>query len=117
MKTSLMVVCVGILVWTTTFGESIPGGLYVGNTYRELPDDSRRAYISGVIDGFFFAPVWGGSSEKVFALLSCIKEMTNQQLMAIVDRYLADHPSDWHLPMHDVTFTALGDVCPDIAKE
>jgi hypothetical protein len=38
--------------------------------------------------------------------------MTREQAVAIVEKYVTDHPEEWHLPMAGLVLIALGEGCP-----
>jgi len=94
-----------------------------GNDWKRLPLAGQQAYIAGVID------TWGdvggraevmkklgheGSlNELIFTdLHECVsKKMPYGQIVAIVKKYLEDHPSGWHYGMADSVYEALWEAC------
>jgi hypothetical protein len=38
--------------------------------------------------------------------------MTREQAVAIVEKYVTDHPEEWHLPMAGLVLIAIGEACP-----
>ena len=97
----------------STAGEAhyIEGGFYDGSAYRLLAPGERLAYVSGAVDGIFFSPTFGGDERKLRALSSCLGSMTNNQLLAIVDTYVGDHPAVRDHLMNEIEFNALADAC------
>ena len=98
-------------------GVSVPKGAYDGLTYRQLSEHARAFYVSGLWDGFLMAPAFGGDEKLAKALHECFVQITQEQLLAIVDKYLADHPERWQWDMHGLALAALDPVCPAYSAE
>jgi hypothetical protein len=45
-------------------------------------------------------------------LETCVTGMSDQQLAAILTKYLKDRPEEWRYSVHFVTHNALKGVCP-----
>jgi len=67
-----------------------------GNKYLEMSDSSVRAfYIYGLIDMYSYL-IFRYSPEIYSDFLEKIEGMTVQQITAIFDKYLKEHPETWH---------------------
>lgn len=85
-----------------------------GNSYRIKPEMMRRAYVEGVFDGMLFSPMIAANNlPRAMSLGQCADAMnaTDEQLMAIVDRYLDANPALWGDDMHSVVYSALAQAC------
>jgi hypothetical protein len=40
-------------------------------------------------------------------LFNFLRDMTNGQVQAILEKYLADHPAEWHHQLADIATNAL----------
>jgi hypothetical protein len=81
-----------------------------GNEYVKLDKFNKLSYVTGVIDGFSAAPLFGAPANKVKWYDNCISEMTNGQIVAIIDKYLKEHPEEWHWHMHVLIHNALREI-------
>ena len=83
----------------------------------------RMMYFSGVFDGWETESRWDEiveqrAKEDTFArrrdrIVDCVKSrnMTQGQLGAIMEKYIAYHPEKWDHPPVTVFYVALNDVC------
>jgi hypothetical protein len=89
--------------------------------YRALSPAYRLIYVVGVLDGW---DAIGAVSKNlresdigIGGMFSDInrcamdKRMTQGQLHAIVDKYIVEHPADWHFGASQLVFLALNEVC------
>jgi len=79
-----------------------------GNSYMKLERIAKNFYIQGLIDGMSFmkTDLFNMSQEHsvgipwqiFFAIMSAdkFKDMTSSQIVAIFDKYLEEHPKEWH---------------------
>ena len=75
---------------------------------------SGGTYVAGVFDAYMGSSVIAAHNlSRVEGLHACVKAMNLNlgQLVAIVDKYLNDHPERWGNPMAALTFTALAEAC------
>ena len=90
-----------------------------GNEWKGLSEPTRLAYVGGVLDGWqaMHAALPAGNDgayvERFGRLPACAvrKGMTRQQTLAIVDKYMTDHPGEWHVPMPFLIWSAMNAVC------
>lgn len=87
-------------------------GYMTGNTYRDMSANAQQGYVIGVIDGMFVAPFFGAKLGARSWLGLCIESgMRTDQLKAIIDKYLDEHPDEWDQDMAAVAYSALVPVC------
>ena len=95
---------------------------FTGNDWRPLAAEARAMYALGVIDGVLEMGRHERSANPTLSsLLARIVEklercagdrMTREQAVAIVEKYVTDHPEQWHLSMADLVLIAMGEGCP-----
>ena len=84
--------------------------------YKSMPYGERLAYISGWLDGRMNAGIFG-NKRTITALRDCMEGKTITQVVAIVDKYVANHPENWHLAATGEADTAIDEsIChiPDV---
>ena len=86
-------------------------GFFKGNKYLEQVDLVKKAYITGLIDGLM-AGQFIQTDEDLHWLNNCVKGMQNQQVQAIVDKYLKNNPKELHTSMNGITYRAIFKICP-----
>lgn len=89
----------------------IKRGFLTGNEYRALAYSEKRGYAMGFLDGVFISPLYGASKQRLRTVEQCTVGMTNDQMVAILDKWLADNPGRWHESMISLAFGALRDSC------
>jgi hypothetical protein len=116
MRRVLVVMC---LVFTAP---EIATGV-TGNEWRELSEPMRFGYVVGVSESVQFLrlfdrqapsalPVDNPSSRLIALLDRCAwKRMTSEPVVEIVDRYVNDHPAEWHYQMPELVLSALRAAC------
>jgi hypothetical protein len=92
------------------------------NDWRPLAAEARGLYVLGVIDGVLEMGRHERSANPTLSsLLARIVEklercagdrMTREQAVALVEKYVTDHPEQWQLSMADLVLIAMGDACP-----
>jgi hypothetical protein len=95
---------------------------FTGHSWRPLAAEARAMYVLGVIDGVLEMGRHERSANPTLSsLLARIVEklercagdrMTREQAVAIVEKYVTDHPEQWHLSMADLVLIATGEACP-----
>ena len=90
-----------------------------GNEWRALPVAARSSYVTGVVDNLvdFGAAVRSlvpaekrtASEKMLVSFEECIAKTPRppSQLVAIVDKYIKDNPTQWHGRMSGLVFEAL----------
>jgi hypothetical protein len=78
-----------------------------------LPDSARvlfnQGYVLGVVEGFAAATTVGGFDPNKFD--KCAEGKPLDQIRAIVEKYLADHPEQRHYPMAAIIWTSMVSKC------
>lgn len=81
-----------------------------GEAFLRLSEGAKVYYVMGVIDGFIGAP-FGSDEKRVEVFGQCIRQRTNTQISAILEKYLRDNPDQWHIPVPYIISMALEKVC------
>jgi len=66
-----------------------------GNDYLEYTENNKLNYIEGLVD-MLFCQTYVCDPELYSNLEETTKDMTAGQIKAIFDRYLEEHPEEWH---------------------
>ena len=88
-----------------------------GNNYRLLTPIEKRRYVRGILDGTFTAPGFGAPRENMEWIEKCITNMTVEQPVAILEKYMADNPERWGDPMNFIFLSAMNGVCRPQKKQ
>jgi hypothetical protein len=88
-------------------------GYIAGTHYRDMVESARGMYVMGVVDGFLASTMFGGSHPRALWLKSCITGVNTGQLVAIIDRFISEHPERWDQGMHVLVYSALLDACAE----
>ena len=70
----------------------------------------------GLIDGLFLSPFFGAPKARIQWLENCVERMTDEQVAAIISKYLSDNPARWHESVHTSVYSALLQSCPGAPK-
>ena len=89
----------------------IKTGFLSGSSYKELPDVGKRGYVMGFTDGIFVSPLYGAPKKNILPLERCVVGMSAGQIVAIVEKWLADNPGRWHEQMNTLAFDAIQEAC------
>jgi hypothetical protein len=125
---------------------SLYGAELTGQEYRDWSEAHRLLYVNGYLDGYLHGRnqgaedslVWllrtvDGETRKVIdnavkhakasktdfgAICMIIDQqgVTIPQMMAILDKYIADHPESWDKPIRELAEHAFIDACDKRAK-
>ena len=111
MKTRLMMSLVILLTTTIVVvadqGVLIHNGFGTGQDYIKMTQSQKRVYAMGAINGILLAPIFGAPKEKLQWFESYIENMTDEQIAAILSKYLQDNPGMWHDGLHILMFSAI----------
>jgi hypothetical protein len=88
-------------------------GFLTGNAFRELSEAEKAAYLEGIWDGYVLALSFAGPPAAVPTLIGCIPHLQNDQLLAIVNKHMQEHPERWGDPMGLIVYNALPKECWD----
>ena len=89
----------------------ISPGFFSGKDYLDMSDTEKRAYVTGEINGMLVAPFFGAPEENVAWLKTCSAKMSDEDLAAIVSRFIRDQPGQMQTNLNVVTFNALREAC------
>lgn len=94
--------------WKRAF---IVGGFVTGNKFRLLSEAEKTSYLMGIFDGYLFTLSMSGKAKNAQTLRECIPNVQADQLLAIVRRYMDEHPEKWGDSMGLIVFDALPTNC------
>lgn len=77
-----------------------------------MSEADRIMYTTGLMDGFYASPYFGGEDRLAENLSRCTKQMDTRQIAAIITKYVQDHPEYWHLALSAEAWNALSQACP-----
>jgi hypothetical protein len=111
MKIKQLLIATILLLSSGAYGQSdgivIQNGWITGNDFVGSLETQKSFYIMGLIDGISLSPFFDATQGKVQAFRSCTVDMTNTQLVAILDLYLSRNPAEWHNNMHIIFFRSV----------
>lgn len=87
-------------------------GFITGQKFRDLSELQKRSYAAGMLDGMLLAPLFGAAKERTGWFEACVTGMSDEQLAAILSKYLSDNPTRWHESVHLLFYSALHSTCP-----
>lgn len=106
-----LIALVGISVYANQQTVKISPGFFSGKDYLEMSDTEKRAYVTGEINGMLVAPFFGAPEENLSWLKSCSSRMSDEELAAILSRFIRDQPGQMQTNLNVVTFNALREAC------
>lgn len=95
----------------------VPRGFITGNKFLAFSDLEKRRYVIGVIDGLLLSPIMAmKNTPRALRLQKCERQndMTDEQILAIVSKFVADHPESWGDDMSGLTFRAMREACEKV---
>lgn len=98
---------------------NVPRGYMSGNAYQGFSDLEKRRYVTGVVDGLLMAPIMAmRDTPRAIRLQSCEinHQITDNQLVAIVNKYMAEHPESWGDDMAGLVFRAIRAACATVGS-
>ena len=104
--------CVVILlsavsVFATNQAVMIHNGFGTGQDYIRMTDTQKRAYAMGAINGMLLAPLFGAPKDQMKWFESYVENITDEQVAAILLKYLEDNPGRWHDGLHVLMYSAI----------
>jgi hypothetical protein len=103
------------IAWDPTAPFLLEHGYLTGGDYLLKPEAERHAYTEGVLDGVFSSTMLGGDLAVIEKIKSCLLPMKSNQVMAIFDKYLREHPEEWHLDADMLLLQAINiRACPGV---
>ena len=89
----------------------ISPGFFSGKDYLDMSDTEKRAYVTGEINGMLVAPFFGAPEENLAWLKTCSAKISDEDLAAILSRFIRDQPGQMQTNLNVVTFNALREAC------
>lgn len=89
---------------------SAGAGYTTGNDYKKMDINTKATYITGALDMLFTLNEW----ESIVGhnkIEKCSVSMPLRQLIAVIDKYVDEHPEEWHYRMSAIAFRALEATC------
>jgi len=111
MKRLLLITLAFVTVSANQQTVKISPGFFSGKDYLDMSDTEKRAYVTGEINGMLVAPFFGAPEENLAWLKTCSGKMSDEDLAAILSRYIRDQPSQMQTNLNVVTFNALREAC------
>jgi hypothetical protein len=94
----------------------ISDGFMKGQDYLDMDAAQKRAYAMGVVNGMLLAPAFDAPEEKVDWLRTCAVNMSDEQVAAILTKYLRDNPAQWHYRLNTLSLNAMTLACKHALK-
>jgi hypothetical protein len=91
---------------------SIGPGFFTGKDYLDMTDNERRAYATGAINGMLVAPFFGAPQDNVNWLKTCTAKLSDEDLAAIISKYINGQEGQLNYNLNVLTFNALRNACP-----
>jgi len=111
MKTKVIIFLLIFLVAITLFAAGdyiyLHNGFGNGQTYIEMSASEKRAYAMGAINGMIIAPIFGAPRDKMEWFEAYVENMTDEQVAAILTKYLQDNPGRWHYGLNILMYEAI----------
>jgi hypothetical protein len=92
----------------------IHNGFIKAAEYLDLTSSFRAAYAAGLIDGILLAPMFDGpdGSQRLTSMKRCVTSgMTDVQVAGIIEKFVRDHPKNWHQSVHVEAYKAMLAAC------
>jgi hypothetical protein len=89
-------------------------GSMTAREFLDMPQGARKFYVMGLMDGLFLAPMFGAPANNKWriAIQTCVEGKQVAQLVAIIEKYIKEHPEYWHADAHFEAYNALSRACP-----
>ncbi len=117
---TVLIALVAALGCPTSEGADGPQKL-TGNVWQTMPRAMRLTYVTATVDAWALAEIvarvklasFPPSAASIELAPRCLDhERSFGQYLAIVDKWLADHPDLWHEPLSGLVYWALDRGCP-----
>lgn len=87
-----------------------------GQYFLKLDENDKALYTSGLVDGILIAPLFSYTLHRRIWFEECVQNMKHEQIIAILEKYLTEHPEKWHRDMPTIAFIAFKEACPEAKK-
>ena len=113
---SLIALLAFVTVYANQQRVKISPGFFTGKEYLEMSDTERRAYVTGDINGMLVAPFFGAPEENLNWLKTCTGKMSDEELAAIVTKFIHEQPDQMQTNLNVVTFNAVREACRKVSN-
>lgn len=109
----LVVACLAVL------GAFSNAQAITGYELQSMNSSWRGGYVAGALDAWAETASLelkeGKSDSTLIKALSCIsaKKISYRQIAAEVDKYMKEHPEEWHKDASALVYFSMLSVCPD----
>lgn len=87
-------------------------GHVTGNNFRGWSSAVQSGFVTGTVDGFLLSPIFAIKElQRAEHLGHCTTDMQADQMLAIVTRYMDQHPAEWDSAMNTIVFRAFVEAC------
>jgi len=107
----LIALAASVAVYANQQTVKISPGFFSGKDYLDMSDTEKRAYVTGEINGMLVAPFFGAPEENLSWLKTCSARKSDEELAAILSRFIRDQPAQMQTNLNVVTFNALREAC------
>ena len=94
---------------TVPVGTVIKPGMGTASAYLKMTKAEKWAYAAGAVNGMHNAPMFGAPENRTKWFDDFLAGKTNEQVAAIITKFLNDNPERWHEPLNILTYQALED--------
>lgn len=108
---AMLLIVSTVLVAAAKDSVYVKSGFLTGNTFRSLGSVEKLGYAKGFIDGVLVAPLFGAPKVELLRTEQCVVGMTDEQVVAILNKFLADNPGRWQEQMNALSYSALKSAC------
>ena len=91
---------------------TIGPGFFTGKDYLDMTDNEKRAYATGAINGMLVSPFFGAPEDNMNWLKSCTAKLSDEDIAAILTRYIREQESQLSYNLNILTFNAMRNACP-----
>ena len=94
-------------------------GAITGKEWQGMNSSWRAGYVAGVLDGWADAAsrelMEGKPDSAWIRTLSCIttKSLTYRQVVAATEKYVKEHPEEWHKEASTLVYHSVAGICRD----
>jgi hypothetical protein len=85
----------------------ISDGFAAGHDLNRMPQNQILGYVQGFVNAVLAAPLIGAPVDCIGIVRECMIGRSDEQLAAMLRKYLADNPDKWHYRANILTFNAL----------
>lgn len=89
----------------------LPSGFRTAQECKDSSDFDLTAYTRAAVDGLLASGLLGASPSCIRALQQCFIGKNDQQLAAVVRKYILQHPEAWNVPCAAEAAIALFEMC------